>query len=79
MEGMNATLYIWRREKNQEVLMCFCVFWERNMVRKERKMPKQLPKRPRFNLSCQKPFIGLGILFEARRTLPLLVHRVKPD
>ena len=36
MEGMNTTLYFWRREKNQEVLMCFCVFWERNMVRKER-------------------------------------------
>ena len=37
MEGMNTTLYFWRREKNQETLMCFYVFWERNMVRKERK------------------------------------------
>ena len=37
MEGMNTTLYFWRKEKNQEVLMCFCIFWERNMVRKERK------------------------------------------
>ena len=37
MEGMNTTLYFWRREKNQEVLMCFCVFWERNIVKKERK------------------------------------------
>ena len=36
MEGMNTTLYFWRREKNQEALMHFCVFWERNMVRKER-------------------------------------------
>ena len=45
MEGMNTTLYFWRKEKNQEVFMCFCVFWERNMVRRERtKCPKQLPK-----------------------------------
>ena len=36
MGGMNTTLYFWRREKNQEALMHFCVFWERNMVRKER-------------------------------------------
>ena len=47
MEGMNTTSYSWRSEKNQETLMCFCVFWERNMVRKERnKMPKNAPKNP---------------------------------
>ena len=49
MEGMNTTLYFWRREKNQEALMCFCVFWERNMVRKERKNAQKCPN------SSQKP------------------------
>ena len=44
MEGMNTTLYFWRREKNQETLMCFCVFWERYMVTKERKnCPERCP------------------------------------
>ena len=60
MEGMNTTLYFWRREKNQEVLMCFCVFWERNMVRKERKNAQKkaqiAPKNPIYqfwsNLGC---------------------------
>ena len=60
--------------------MCFYVFWERNMVRKERKnaekdaqtAPKCLP----FNLSYQEPIIGPGTLFEAQRTnQPLLVVR----
>ena len=37
MEGMNITLYFWRREKNKEALMYFCGFWERNMVRKKKK------------------------------------------
>ena len=74
MEGMITTLYFWRREKNKEVLMCFCVFLERNMVRKERKkMPKIAPKNPIFqfwsNLGCQGLFIALGMLPEARRTL----------
>ena len=26
MECMNTTLHFWRREKNQETLMCFCFF-----------------------------------------------------
>ena len=57
MEDMNTTLSSWRSKKNQETLMCFCVFWERNMVRKERnKMPKNAPKNPKFqfwpNLMC---------------------------
>ena len=34
MEGMNTTLYFWRREKNQEVFMVFRVLGERNMVTK---------------------------------------------
>ena len=29
MEGMNTTLYFWRREKNQEDLMCFYFFGEK--------------------------------------------------
>ena len=67
MEGMNTILYFWRKEKNQEVLICFCVFWERNMERKKMHK-KMLPKRLPFNLSCQEPFIGLDMLFGARCT-----------
>ena len=58
---MNTTLYFWRREKNQETLMYLCVFWERNMVRKERKkcpkMHKQLPK---------TQFFGFGPIWGVR-------------
>ena len=48
MEGMNTTLYFWRRDKNQEAFTCFCVFWERNTVRKERKNAQTAPKNPIF-------------------------------
>ena len=59
MEGTNTTLYFWRREKNQEILMCFCVFWKRNMVRKERK--KNAQKSPN---SSQKP--NFSVLVQSR-------------
>ena len=38
MEGMNTTFYFWRREKNQETLMCFC--GEKYGEKREKKCPK---------------------------------------
>ena len=64
MEGTNTTLYFWRREKNQEILMCFCVFWKRNMVRKERK--KNAQKSPN---SSQKPNFSVLVQSRALRAI----------
>ena len=53
MEGMNTTLYFWIKEKNQEALTCFCVFWERNMVRKEGKKCPNSSQKPIFSVLVQ--------------------------
>ena len=58
MEGMNTTFYFWRRDKNQEAFMCFCVFWERNTVRKERKNAQTAPKNPIFLVLVQSRVPG---------------------
>ena len=39
MEGMKTTLYFWRREKNQEALMCF-FFGEKYGEKRDKKFPK---------------------------------------
>ena len=36
MEGMNTTLYYWRREKNQEILMLLCFLGEKYGEKKEK-------------------------------------------
>ena len=52
MEGMNTTLYFWRRKKNQEVLMCFLgeKYGEKRERKNAQKTPKQLlnPTPPNF-------------------------------
>ena len=48
MEGMNTTLYFWRREKNQEVLMCFLgeKYGEKREKKKCPKNGQTTPKPP---------------------------------
>ena len=48
MEGMNTTLYFWRRKKNQEVLMCFLgeKYGEKRERKNAQKTPKQLLNPP---------------------------------
>ena len=48
MEGMNTTFYFWRRDKNQEAFMCFCVFLgEKYGEKREEKCPNSSQK-PNF-------------------------------
>ena len=62
MEGMNTTLYFWRREKNQEALMCFYVFlWREIWWEKREKIPKNAQnssQKPNFSVLVQSGVPG---------------------
>ena len=61
MEGMNTTLYYWRREKNQEILMLLCFLGEKYGEKREKKMPKKCPnssQKPTFSILVQSRVLG---------------------
>ena len=80
MEGMNTTLYFWRREKNQEVLMCFYVFlWREIWWEKREKIPKNAQnssQKLKFSVLVQSGV--LGAIYSSWHTFWGLAHLVGP-
>ena len=58
MECMNTTLYFWRREKNQETLMYFCVFWREIWWEKREKNAQNNSQKPLFSIHVQSWMLG---------------------
>ena len=70
MEGMNTTLYFWRRKKNQEVLMCFLgeKYGEKRERKNAQKTPKQLLNPPPHFLILVQYRVPWAMPYKAWRT-----------
>ena len=58
MEGMNTTFYFWRRDKNQEAFMCFCVFLGEKYGEKREEKCLNSSQKPNFLVLVQSGVPG---------------------